>query len=564
MNKKFLTLAIIIVASSIFADTMQQKHVHQYIVREAWKLLKTQYPVVENSDLASHIGNNEIGDAPWETALIVTGAYREDLEDPVYGYAGWNVFGLTDPILVTMTHFWNADLGDNHMWNFLGSDWENNYQKSKAYLYADHRIFIYKVSYAADYGQVILGRFIKYVNLFHLYNTGQYYNNGYIDLAGDVYYWESTELTTMEITTAQKYVYEILGRISHLLADTGTPAHAHNDPHPSPLGDADTYETDMGTLYENWTYLDALNAGGIFTNITQFNNALRFLLYTTNQIADHYPSDDRSGDNNFDASFNGDTYHELVDIMTNLGDVPTNINPSDIAENAFVYSIRSTATLLYWFGCETDMISPGTPSAPSNLTLSGSPGENPVLNWDANSECDVAEYWVYRDMGSGYIKIGTVNHSTTTYTDYGITIAVGGPYAYYKIKGVDVVTLESPFSNRVSTKYAIAQRLSVGEAIPEQFTLQPNSPNPFNPVTTLRYDLPEESQVSLTIYDLMGREIRSLANGRLRAGSRSLIWNGTDNHGNAVPSGVYIIRLEASSVETEKEFRVNRKMVLLR
>ena len=97
-----------------------------------------------------------------------------------------------------------------------------------------------------------------------------------------------------------------------------------------------------------------------------------------------------------------------------------------------------------------------------------------------------------------------------------------------------------------------------GEAIPEVFALHQNYPNPFNPITTLRYDLPVDAKVNITIYDLMGRSIRSLVNSQQTAGYRSIQWNATNNLGEPVSAGMYIYMIQAG------EFRQVRKMVLLK
>ena len=94
--------------------------------------------------------------------------------------------------------------------------------------------------------------------------------------------------------------------------------------------------------------------------------------------------------------------------------------------------------------------------------------------------------------------------------------------------------------------------------IPKFFSLHQNYPNPFNPTTTISYDLPKASVVSLSIYDLMGREIRTLINSELSAGVKILQWNATDNLGKSVPAGMYIYTIQAG------EFRQTRKMVLLK
>ena len=98
---------------------------------------------------------------------------------------------------------------------------------------------------------------------------------------------------------------------------------------------------------------------------------------------------------------------------------------------------------------------------------------------------------------------------------------------------------------------------------PDAFDLSPNYPNPFNTQTTIQYDLPEASRVSLVIYDIAGREVRSW-NLQEQAGYRQLIWDGTDRSGRLAPTSIYIYRFIATSVESDKRFTVSRKMVLLK
>ena len=94
--------------------------------------------------------------------------------------------------------------------------------------------------------------------------------------------------------------------------------------------------------------------------------------------------------------------------------------------------------------------------------------------------------------------------------------------------------------------------------MPVQYTLHQNYPNPFNPATKISYDLPEASFVTLSIYDLIGREIRTMINSEQTAGFKNIQWNATDNLGKSVPAGMYIYTIQAG------EFRQTRKMVLLK
>jgi hypothetical protein len=93
---------------------------------------------------------------------------------------------------------------------------------------------------------------------------------------------------------------------------------------------------------------------------------------------------------------------------------------------------------------------------------------------------------------------------------------------------------------------------------PLRFALHPAHPNPFNPVTAINYDLHTASRVSLKVYDTAGREVRELVNGWREAGSHQTIFDGSD-----LPSGVYLLRLEASGLRQPRLQEV-RKLILLK
>jgi len=95
------------------------------------------------------------------------------------------------------------------------------------------------------------------------------------------------------------------------------------------------------------------------------------------------------------------------------------------------------------------------------------------------------------------------------------------------------------------------------------FHLYPNYPNPFNPETTIRFDIPIKSQVSLRIYNVLGQEVRTLVNEKKRPGTYSVTWNGRDKFRRAVSSGVYFVLLEAKPDRNIRVVRVN-KMLLIR
>jgi hypothetical protein len=98
-----------------------------------------------------------------------------------------------------------------------------------------------------------------------------------------------------------------------------------------------------------------------------------------------------------------------------------------------------------------------------------------------------------------------------------------------------------------------------GDAAPARLALRQNVPNPFNPVTAIQYDVPAGgADVTIRIYDVSGRLVRTLVNGRRPAGTGSVTWDGTDGHGSAVASGLYFCRMVSGA------FTETRKMVLLK
>jgi flagellar hook assembly protein FlgD len=94
--------------------------------------------------------------------------------------------------------------------------------------------------------------------------------------------------------------------------------------------------------------------------------------------------------------------------------------------------------------------------------------------------------------------------------------------------------------------------------VPELVLLYPNYPNPFNPQTTVSFYLPSSSGITLSVYNTAGQRVATLVDGHQRAGYHRCVWNGTDQQGQEVASGVYLCRLKAGD-----EYKT-RKMTLLR
>ena len=101
--------------------------------------------------------------------------------------------------------------------------------------------------------------------------------------------------------------------------------------------------------------------------------------------------------------------------------------------------------------------------------------------------------------------------------------------------------------------------------IPDRFALHQNYPNPFNPTTEIRYDLPEYSHVIISIFNIRGQKVRILTNRPIIAGYHSVIWDGKDEYGNEVGSGIYIYHFYAEPDKNDsKPYKSIMKMTLLR
>ncbi len=180
------------------------------------------------------------------------------------------------------------------------------------------------------------------------------------------------------------------------------------------------------------------------------------------------------------------------------------------------------------------------PAAPTSLVAEAGEGQATMI-WAKSTESDFLRYRIY---GGTTSNPTTAIDSSESILDITRTISGldNGTNYYFRITAVDTAGNESGFSNEVSaTPTALAVEESSG--MPTSFALHANYPNPFNPVTTIRYDLPEQSEVALLVYDIIGREMVRLVDRDMTAGYHQVIWNGRDSVGREVPTGLYIARM---------------------
>jgi len=138
----------------------------------------------------------------------------------------------------------------------------------------------------------------------------------------------------------------------------------------------------------------------------------------------------------------------------------------------------------------------------------------------------------------------------------GLTVAQGSWMVYAYSEGDTIAALNGPFTLTVDASAVLSADTS--PLLPETFALHQNYPNPFNPHTTIRYDLPERAQVQLVVYDLLGREVRTLVSELQEPGFKTIVWDGKDAHGQSVGAGVYLYRLQTT------EFVKTMKLVVVK
>ncbi|MFZ1320797.1 MAG: T9SS type A sorting domain-containing protein [Ignavibacteria bacterium] len=394
-NKKILT------DESHSVNTLQNgspyaENVHMYICMQALHLLKDKYPNFDYTKFDQHIGDmTDEGTRAWQTTKITTGAFREDKEDVVFDVRGlFNWY-------VSNSHFWNADdrtNGDNTL-TYLNSIGHYPNAFTKINRFRDGQWF----GWDDDYGP---REYINYLHqsgytfrysyhtrgLINFFRTRKIWLEDFYDLAG------RQNLVRQEVTASDNVfnavVWEVLGRMSHLLQDLSVPAHTHNDVHVRGLDGGDCYHNfiDDGA-YLNYNWQTAKNAGGLINPYADHSDPLRYLAYTTSQLADHFPSGPSCSEipqqhlgNNF---LPGGTNPMIENYYQLLGSPPPNIPDLTMEANyCFNHSIRSVAGLFYWFGVETGLF-PTDPDMIPNITgfINSSPDNYLYRGETMNIEC---------------------------------------------------------------------------------------------------------------------------------------------------------------------------------
>ena len=174
-----------------------------------------------------------------------------------------------------------------------------------------------------------------------------------------------------------------------------------------------------------------------------------------------------------------------------------------------------------------------------------------LVTWDEPATRDFSHYKVYRNLSMIADDI-----MVTSYLDPDVP---NGTYSY-NVRAV----YSGGYQSALSTD-AVIEHVQVNSnevLIPANTELIGIYPNPFNPETTISYNLNEDSRVSLFIYNIKGQKVRSLVNGQIQAGYHTVTWNGKNENGENVSSGIYFSIFDA--VNKEKDYTSVKKVILLK
>lgn len=170
------------------------------------------------------------------------------------------------------------------------------------------------------------------------------------------------------------------------------------------------------------------------------------------------------------------------------------------------------------------------------------------FSWNATADSDVDGYHVYLLEEGEFDSENSLGFSKSTNIDVPRPIEQGD--YQYVVVAIDENRNYGQASDAVMVSFATSNELA---ELPVEFQLSQNYPNPFNPTTNIAYSLPEASEVRLSVYDMVGREVATIVNGRKQAGNHTAQFDATN-----LSSGMYIYRIEAGS------FTKTRQMMLIK
>jgi len=234
-----------------------------------------------------------------------------------------------------------------------------------------------------------------------------------------------------------------------------------------------------------------------------------------------------------------------VEIPEYLTPVTTDADSTSEQTAWSVYVVTAhTADPTVWFAgapdsaCSVDNLAP---NVPSGFTAVFQPGAGYALEWNPSAAPDFRYFRVYRSNDPDFVPgPGFLVHSTTAtaWTDSGASGA-----AYYKLTALDFAGNESAAATTPASVNSPA------DAAPARFALRALGANPLRGPALLQADFPVPGRVTLAVYDVTGRRVRTLRDGETAAGRLQLGWDARDESGAASPAGLYFVSMRAAGFE---------------
>ncbi len=243
------------------------------------------------------------------------------------------------------------------------------------------------------------------------------------------------------------------------------------------------------------------------------------------------------------------------------------VNDSTLTSNSYLANGLPEGKKLYWkvnakntsgtSAFSTRRILTTKLFLPNSLTAVVNANNHVELTWVDSSTVETKYFILRRSTVGSFLSIDSLGSNQNSYVDTSVQLGESYYYAVYcknNIASSDTSNEAAVFTVNVEYEDNI---------IPYEYSIDQNYPNPFNPSTQIKFSLPTNSNVRITIYNLLGEVVRELVNTEMNSGVHTVQWNSEDISGRKVSSGIYFYELNANGVNGN-QFNQVRKMILMK